>query len=80
MDCHPKRGKEAFDDLGVLPFFSGVLISDGWKSYWSYSAVEHALCCAHDAEPAIMRNGPSGSRFGLAPAGYVPTRAVIESA
>ncbi len=47
LDCHPKRGKEAFDDLGVLPFFSGVLISDGWKSYWSYGAVEHALCCAH---------------------------------
>ena len=47
LDCHPKRGKVAFDDLGVLPFFKGVLISDGWKSYWSYSAIEHSLCCAH---------------------------------
>ena len=25
LDCHPKRGKEAFADMAVLPFFSGVL-------------------------------------------------------
>lgn len=47
LDCHPKRGAEAFTDMAVLPFFSGVLVSDGWKSYWSYDACEHALCCAH---------------------------------
>lgn len=47
LDCHPKRGKDALDDLGVLPFFGGVLVSDGWKSYWSYPAIDHAVCCAH---------------------------------
>lgn len=47
LDCHEKRGLEAFEDMAVLPFFAGVLVSDGWKSYWSYDACEHALCCAH---------------------------------
>jgi transposase len=47
LDCHPKRGVEAMRDMGVLPFFSGVLVSDGWKPYWSVDGVEHALCCAH---------------------------------
>ena len=31
----------------MLPFFSGVLVSDGWKPYWSIGAMEHALCAAH---------------------------------
>ena len=47
LDCHERRGTEAFSDMGVLPFFSGVLISDGWKPYWSIGAFEHALCAAH---------------------------------
>lgn len=47
LDCHEKRGAEAFEDMAVLPFFSGVLVSDGWRSYWGYDACEHALCCAH---------------------------------
>jgi transposase len=47
LDCHERRGTEAFTDMGVLPFFSGVLVSDGWKPYWSIGAFEHALCAAH---------------------------------
>lgn len=47
LDCHPKRGKEAFAEMAVLPYFSGVLITDGWKPYWSVDGIEHALCCAH---------------------------------
>jgi transposase len=34
-------------DMAVLPLFSGVLVSDGWKPYWSIEGIEHALCCAH---------------------------------
>ena len=47
LDCHEKRGVEALKDMAVLPFFSGVLVSDGWKPYWSIDGIEHALCCAH---------------------------------
>jgi len=54
LDCHERRGTEAFSDMGVLPFFSGVLVSDGWKPYWSIGAFEHALCAAHYEESFIM--------------------------
>jgi transposase len=47
LDCHHKRGVEAFTDIGVLPLFGGVLVSDGWKPYWSVGAFEHALCLSH---------------------------------
>lgn len=47
LDCHEKRGVDALVDMAVLPFFSGVLVSDGWKPYWSIEGIEHALCCAH---------------------------------
>ena len=47
LDCHPRRGAEAFEDMAVLPFFKGVLVSDGWKPYWSLEGMEHALCAAH---------------------------------
>lgn len=47
LDCHDRRGVIAFQDMAVLPFFSGVLVTDGWKPYWSVGAAEHALCCAH---------------------------------
>jgi hypothetical protein len=47
LNCHPRRGVEAFEDMAVLGLFEGVLVSDGWKPYWSYPALDHALCCAH---------------------------------
>lgn len=47
LDCHPRRGTAAFDDMAVLGVFEGTLVSDGWKPYWSYPALDHALCCAH---------------------------------
>jgi hypothetical protein len=47
LDCHDKRGATALQDIGVLPFFNGVLVSDGWQPYWSVGAFEHALCLSH---------------------------------
>lgn len=47
LDCHERRGSGAFADVGVLPFFSGVLVSDGYKSYFSSDLFDNALCCAH---------------------------------
>ena len=46
LDCHPKRGRLAMDDLGVIGGMSGVAVHDGWKPYRHYD-IDHALCNAH---------------------------------
>ncbi len=44
--CHAKRGRQAFDALGILPGFLGTLIHDGWRPYREL-ACQHGLCNAH---------------------------------
>lgn len=47
-DVHEKRGKEAFQAIGMLPAYTGVLVHDCWASYFSGDYhFEHALCGAH---------------------------------
>jgi transposase len=41
-----KRGKEATDRIGILPYFQGTSIHDGWKTYIQYCC-NHGLCNAH---------------------------------
>ncbi len=43
---HQKRGKEAMDEIDILPRFQGILCHDHWKPYYRYDFV-HALCNAH---------------------------------
>jgi transposase len=43
---HPKRGREAIDEMEILPHFQGKAIHDGWKSYQDYEC-DHFLCNAH---------------------------------
>ncbi|MGH2670208.1 MAG: IS66 family transposase, partial [bacterium] len=45
--AHPKRGREAMDELGVLPAFRGRAVHDGLTSYGQYQDCTHALCNAH---------------------------------
>ncbi len=44
--CHAKRGKQAFDDLAILPGFLGTRIHDGWKPYRELRC-QHGLCNVH---------------------------------
>jgi transposase len=43
---HEKRGKEATDEMGILPSFDGIMCHDHWKPYYRYLAT-HSLCNAH---------------------------------
>jgi transposase len=43
---HQKRGVEAFEAMGVLPWFKGILCHDHWKPYYRLDCT-HALCNAH---------------------------------
>ena len=46
VGLHAKRGREAFDDLGILFKFKGTIVHDGWKPYRALDCF-HALCNAH---------------------------------
>ncbi len=46
LDCHPRRGALAMENLGVIAQMSGIAVHDGWRPYRSF-AVTHALCNAH---------------------------------
>jgi len=43
---HSKRGFEAMEAMGVLPYFKGILCHDHWKPYFKIDC-QHALCNAH---------------------------------
>jgi len=43
---HEKRGTDAFNDMGILADFEGILCHDHWKPYYKLNCT-HALCNAH---------------------------------
>jgi transposase len=49
---HPKRGREALDDFGLLSLFEGVLVHDHWSAYSVYSCL-HAMCNSHHMRELI---------------------------
>lgn len=44
---HDKRGREAMEEIGIIPGYRGIMLHDCWKPYFTYDKAEHALCCAH---------------------------------
>lgn len=44
---HQKRGKEAINDINIIPRYSGTIIHDCWASYLSYNHCGHGLCGSH---------------------------------
>ena len=45
-EIHGKRGRDAMNDIGILPNFTGRAIHDCLQSYFSYDCL-HGLCGAH---------------------------------
>jgi len=42
-----KRGQEGMNEMGILPFFTGIAVHDHLKSYYCYIECAHAECNAH---------------------------------
>jgi len=60
---HKKRGREAMEEIGVLPRFAGRAVHDGLPSYWQYGQCAHALCNIQSPE-ATLRRGATGAALG----------------
>ena len=44
---HAKRGKEAIEDINIIPRYGGTIIHDCWASYLTYGHCDHGLCGSH---------------------------------
>ena len=51
LAAHPKRGRQAFEEIGIINRFAGVLVRDGFSSYQRYEQCRHSLCNVH-----LLRN------------------------
>jgi transposase len=54
LEVHPKRGREALDEIGILPQRKGQVVHDGYSSYDKYPDVEHVRCNAHHLRELIF--------------------------
>ena len=64
FSVHEKRGREAMDEIGVLPAFTGTLVHDHWKPYYLYPCV-HALCNAHHLRELTYAHEAEGQAWAL---------------
>jgi transposase len=51
---HQRRGREAMDAAGILPFFKGKAIHDAYRSYFTYGQCDHGLCNVHHGRDLIF--------------------------
>ena len=44
---HDRRGKQAIEEIAIIPRYTGVLIHDCWASYLACDRCRHQLCGSH---------------------------------
>jgi transposase len=54
LEVHPKRGKQALDEIDILPKRKGQVVHDGYSSYKQYPDAQHALCNAHHLRELVF--------------------------
>jgi transposase len=55
LEVHPKRGKVALDEMGILPQRTGKpVVHDGYTSYEQYPDLEHRRCNAHHLRELVF--------------------------
>lgn len=51
---HQRRGRQAQDDFGILPRFTGILMHDFWVPYLTCVLCTHVLCNAHHLRELVF--------------------------
>lgn len=54
LAVHPQRGREALDEIDILPQRQGIVVHDGYQSYTQYPETEHARGNAHHLRELIF--------------------------
>jgi transposase len=54
LEVHAKPGKQALDEIGILPERKGIVVHDGYSSYDQYADVSHARCNAHHLRELVF--------------------------
>jgi transposase len=54
LEIHAKRGKQALDEIGILPERKGAVVHDGYASYDQYSDLIHIRCNAHHLRELVF--------------------------
>jgi transposase len=53
--CHPKRGREAMRERGLMNGYKGRTVHDAYRSYFDcYEDILHALCNAHHLRELVF--------------------------
>ena len=62
---HAKRGKEAINEIDILPQYKGILVHDHWTPYNAYTDITHSYCNAHilrELQAEIDKNDKSWAK------------------
>ena len=62
---HNSRGEDAIEEMGVLPFYSGILCHDYYRIYYKYGS-SHALCNSHhlrELERSVEQDNQNWSKL-----------------
>jgi transposase len=54
LAVHSKRGRQALDEIGILPQRKGKVVHDGYSSYAQYQDAQHVLCNAHHLRELVF--------------------------
>lgn len=60
--AHKRRGSEAFNEMGILPGFTGTAVHDHLPAYFKYPC-SHSLCNAHHIRELIYVHEQEGQKW-----------------
>lgn len=60
---HENRGREAIEDIAIIPKYGGIIVHDCWASYLSYDHLDHGLCGSHLLRELKFIEDSTGNRW-----------------